>query len=98
MEVVGPLTLLGVEVLGYSKTLEEALGVFVPEDGIIAGGIFMANRLRACLARLSYLVRSSILKGHYHRRQRRCRRPRNKVARCPRFDLRGRAARRTGDK
>ena len=44
LEAVGPLALLGVEVLGYSKTLEEAPGVFVPEDGIIANG------LRTCLA------------------------------------------------
>jgi len=42
---VGPLALLGVEVLGYSEMLEEALGVFMPNDGNIAGGIFMVNRL-----------------------------------------------------
>jgi hypothetical protein len=45
LEVVGPVALLGVEVLGYSKTLEEVSGVFVPEDGIIASGVFMANQL-----------------------------------------------------
>ena len=72
MEVVGPVALLGVEVLGYSKMLEEAPGVFMPKDGVIAGGVFMANQLRACLARLGCLVCSSLLKGHCHRRQRRC--------------------------
>jgi hypothetical protein len=67
--VVGPLALLGIEVLGYSKTLEKTPGVFVPEDSIIVDDVFMANRLRACLARLSFLVCSSLLKGHYYQRQ-----------------------------
>jgi hypothetical protein len=42
---VGRVALLGVEVLGYSKTLEEALGILVPKDGIVTGGIFISNRL-----------------------------------------------------
>jgi hypothetical protein len=45
LEVVGPIALLGVEVLGYSKTLEETPGVFLPEDSVVAGGIFIANWL-----------------------------------------------------
>ena len=45
LEVVGPLALLRVEVLVYSKTLEEAPSIFVPKDGIIAGGIILVNRL-----------------------------------------------------
>jgi hypothetical protein len=39
-----PLVLLGVEVLGYSKTLEETPSVFMPEDGVI-GGIVLTKRL-----------------------------------------------------
>ena len=42
--MVGPLALLGVEVLGYSKTLEETPGVFMLEGGIV-GGIIVAKRL-----------------------------------------------------
>jgi hypothetical protein len=99
LEAVGPLALLGVEVLGYSKMLEEALGVFLLEDSVIAGDVFMANRLRACLARLGCLVHSSLCKGHCHRRQRRYRRTRSRMTRaCPKIDLGGRATRRTGDK
>jgi len=41
--MVGPLALLGVEVLGYSKTLEKAPGAFVPEDGVVAGDIILAS-------------------------------------------------------
>jgi hypothetical protein len=66
MEALGPLALLKVEVLGYSKTLEKTSGIFMPEDSIKAGGVFMTNRPRACLARLDCLVRSSLLKGHCH--------------------------------
>jgi hypothetical protein len=43
LELVAPLTLLRVEVLGYSKTLEKTPGVFVPEDSVIAGGIILAS-------------------------------------------------------
>jgi hypothetical protein len=39
---VGPLALLGVEVLGYSKTLKETPCIFVPEDSIV-GGIILAS-------------------------------------------------------
>jgi hypothetical protein len=41
---VGPLALLRVEVLGYSKMLEDTPGVFVPEDGVFASGIILAKR------------------------------------------------------
>jgi hypothetical protein len=40
---VGPLALLRVEVLGYSKMLEETPGVFMPEDDVVAGDIILAS-------------------------------------------------------
>jgi hypothetical protein len=40
--MVGPLALLEVEVLGYSKMLEETPGVHVPKDGV-GGGIILAS-------------------------------------------------------
>ena len=72
LEVVGPLALLEVEVLGYSKMLEKTPDIFVPECGIKAAGVFMAKWLEACLTRLGYTIRSSLLKGHCHRRQGGC--------------------------
>ena len=41
--MVGPLALLGVEVLGYSKTLEKTPGIFVPKDGIVTGSMILAS-------------------------------------------------------
>jgi hypothetical protein len=43
LEAVGPLALLGLEVLGYSKMPEKTPDVFVAEDDVIIGGVFMDN-------------------------------------------------------
>jgi len=61
---VGPLAFLGVEVLGYSKMLEEAK--------VIAGGVLLVGWLCACLACLGCLACSSLLEGYWCRGQRGC--------------------------
>jgi hypothetical protein len=38
---VGTLALLRVEVLGYSKMLEKASSIFMPEDSIMIHGIIL---------------------------------------------------------
>ena len=43
LEAVGSLALVGVEVLGYYKTLEETPGVFMPKDDVVAGGIIVTS-------------------------------------------------------
>ena len=39
-----PLALIGVEVLGFTKTLEEIPGVLVVEDGVMPRSVFVVER------------------------------------------------------